>query len=138
MPVLCINDSDINLFLQKKLLLQSGITDKVITVRDGQEALDYYSKLKEAGATEYPGLILLDIHMPHINGWEFLDIFSELYLPVFTNTNVIINSFTVDEDEINKAKNYPIVVDFVTSHLTTEYFKRLELSEISGKSGGLS
>lgn len=126
-PVLCINDSPINLFVQKKLLLQSGITDNVITVSDGQEALDYYSRYKEANAFEYPRLILLDIHMPRVDGWEFLDKFSELYLPSFNETRVIINSFTVDENEIKKANDYPVIIDFVTSQLTTEYFRRLEL-----------
>lgn len=123
--VLCINDSSINLFVQKKLILQSGITNTIITASDGQEALDYYSKLKERPGSDYPRLVLLDVHMPRINGWEFLDKFSELYLPFFEETKVIINSFTVDEKEINKAKNYPFIIDFVTSQLTADYFRRL-------------
>ncbi len=127
-PVLCINDSDINLFLQKKLLLQSGITDKVITVHDGQEALDYYSKLKEIGDNNYPKLILLDIHMPVVSGWEFLDKFSELYLPLFPDTRVIINSSTVDGEEIKKANEYPFVIDFLNSPLTLEYLRKVDLS----------
>lgn len=126
--VLCINDSDINLFLQKRLLLLSGITNKVITVNDGKKALDYYAKLQEEGSEEYPALVLLDIHMPNVDGWEFLDKFTETYLPVFKNTNVVINSYTVDEEEINKAKDYPVVIDFVTGQLTANYFNKLELS----------
>jgi len=126
-PVLCINDNNINLFVQKRLLLQSGITDNVITASDGQEALDYYLKFTEAKFSDYPRLILLDIHMPRVDGWEFLDKFSELYLPSFKETSVIINSFTVDEQEINKSKNYPVIIDFVTSQLTTDYFRKLKL-----------
>lgn len=126
-PVLCINDNSINLFVQKRLLLKSGITDTVITVSDGQEALDYYAKLKDNPGSNYPRLVLLDIHMPKINGWQFLDTFSELYLPFFEETSFIINSFTVDENELNKAKNYPIIIDFVTSQLTADYFRKLAL-----------
>ena len=128
-PVLCINDSSINLFVKKRLLLQSGITDNVITACDGQEGLDYYSRLRETENNDYPRLILLDIHMPRVDGWQFLDTFSELYLPFFKDTRVIINSFTVDEKEINKAKNYPIIMDFVTSQLTTDYLKNLDLHQ---------
>lgn len=126
-PVLCINDSSINLFVQKRLLLQAGITDNVITASDGQEALDYYSRFKETDNNDYPRLVLLDIHMPRVDGWQFLDKFSELYLPFFKDTRVIINSFTVDENEINKAKDYPVIMDFVTSQLTTDYLKNLDL-----------
>lgn len=126
-PVLCINDSSINLFVQKRLLLRSGITDHVITASDGQEALDYYSRFKLTEHNNYPRLVLLDIHMPRVNGWQFLDTFTELYLPLFKDTRVIINSFTVDVNEINKAKDYPIVMDFVTSQLTTDYLKNLDL-----------
>lgn len=129
-PVLCINDSTINLFVQKRLLLHSGITDTVITASDGQEALDYYSKILGKGELYYPRLVLLDIHMPRVDGWEFLDKFSELFLPEFKETSVIINSFTVDENEINRAKNYPVIIDFVTSQLSTDYFKKLQLPEM--------
>ncbi|SKB88538.1 response regulator [Daejeonella lutea] len=132
-PVLCINDNSINLFVQKRLLLQSGITDSVITAADGQEALDYYAKLKKTPGTNYPRLVLLDIHMPKVDGWEFLDKFSELYLPSFDETSVIINSFTVDENEINKAKSYPVIVDFVTSQLTADYFRKLALPGMQDK-----
>lgn len=126
-PVLCINDSTINLFVQKRLLLQSGITDTVITASDGQEALDYYSRFTEGHSFDYPRLILLDIHMPRVDGWEFLDKFSELYLPAFKESKVIINSFTVDHQEIEKSKNYPVIIDFVTSQLTADYFRKLDL-----------
>ena len=128
-PVLCINDSSINLFVQKRLLLQSGITDNVITASDGQEALDYYSRFKHTDNNDYPRLVLLDIHMPRVDGWQFLDKFSELYLPFFKDTRVIINSFTVNENEINKAKDYPVIMDFVTSQLTTDYLKNLDLHQ---------
>ena len=128
-PVLCINDSSINLFVQKRLLLHAGITDNVITASDGQDALDYYSRFKEADNNDYPRLVLLDIHMPRVDGWQFLDKFSELYLPLFKDTHVIINSFTVDENEINRAKNYPIIMDFVTSQLTLDYLKNLDLHQ---------
>lgn len=132
-PVLCINDSSINLFVQKKLLLRSGITDNVITASDGQEALDYYSKLKDSPGSSYPRLVLLDIHMPRMNGWEFLDKFSEFYLSLFEETRIVVNSFTVDENEINKAKNYPVVIDFVTSQLTADYLRQLVLPGLHAK-----
>ena len=132
-PVLCINDSSINLFIQKKLLLKSGITDNVITASDGQEALDYYSRIKEGESAEYPRLIILDIHMPRVDGWEFLDKFSELYLPSFAETKVIINSFTVEETEINKAKDYPVIIDFITSQLSVDYFRELEIAKTLNK-----
>jgi CheY-like chemotaxis protein len=126
-PVLCINDSEINLFLHKRMLLLSGITDKVICLHDGQQALDYYAKLRSEGGGEYPDLVILDIHMPNVDGWDFLDEFIRSYLPHFPKTRVIINSSTVDEEEIKRAKRYPIVIDFLTSQLTTDYLKGLEL-----------
>lgn len=132
-PVLCINDSSINLFVQKRLLLKSGITDNVITASDGQEGLDFYSRLKDSDTKDYPLLVLLDIHMPKVDGWQFLDKFTELYLPLFKNTRVIINSLTVNENEIKKAKEYPVIMDFVTSQLTTDYLRNLDLHTIGHK-----
>ncbi|MGB4399066.1 MAG: hypothetical protein WBJ10_06825 [Daejeonella sp.] len=65
--------------------------------------------------------------MPKVDGWEFLDKFSEMYLPSFSETKVIVNSFTVDENEINKAKDYPVIIDFITSQLSLDYFRELEI-----------
>jgi CheY-like chemotaxis protein len=126
--VLCVNDSEINSLIMKRLISKTFFAEEVINVYNGQQALDYYLKLIEDPPEEAsaPGLILLDIEMPEMDGWEFLDRFCSSFLPLFPDTKVIITSFSVDDKDFEKAKKYSCVIDFLNKPLTAGYLEALE------------
>jgi CheY-like chemotaxis protein len=132
--VLCINDNEVTLWIQKQILNKSKFTEEVITVFNGFEGLEYYKSLIN-GNTEnqdnFPGLILLDLHMPVMDGWEFLYRFSSEIYPHCKNTKVIITSYSIDEVDSEHAKKYPFVVDFLTSSLSVDYLESLPRSLLS-------
>ena len=132
--VLCINDNEVTLWIQKQILNKSKFSEEVITAFNGFEGLEYYKNLIN-GNTEnqnnFPGLILLDLHMPVMDGWEFLYRFSSEIYPHCKNTKVIITSYSIDEVDSERAKKYPFVVDFLTSSLTIDYLESLQRSLLS-------
>ncbi|HEY1060733.1 MAG TPA: response regulator [Daejeonella sp.] len=132
--VLCINDNEVTLWIQKQILNKSKFTEEVITVFNGFEGLEYYKSLIN-GNTEnqnnFPGLILLDLHMPVMDGWEFLYRFSSEIYPHCKNTKVIITSYSIDEVDSERAKKYPFIVDFLTSSLSVDYLESLPRSLLS-------
>ena len=71
--ILFIDDDEPTNFLNKVTTEQSGCTDRVEVFQSGQEALEYLS-----GPFPAPDLIFLDINMPAMDGWEFLDKYREL------------------------------------------------------------
>ncbi len=126
--VLCINDNEVTLWIQKQILNKSKFSEEVITAFNGLEGLDYYNNLINENNTnpkDFPGLILLDLHMPVMDGWEFLYRFSEDIYPHCKNTKVIITSYSIDEVDSERAKKYPFIVDFLTSSLSVEYLESL-------------
>jgi CheY-like chemotaxis protein len=124
--ILCVNDNEINLLILQKQIKLSGIAREVLCLRDGQEALDYYSDLKETGDGTPPDIIFLDIHMPIIGGWEFLDHFTKGYQHCFPDTKVIVFSYSLDDSEKNKTELYPCVIDFLNVPLTVQYLHDLK------------
>ena len=65
--------------------------------------------------------------MPVMGGWEFLDNFSEdQYAEFFQERKVIVLSSTIDPEDIDKAKTYPMVLDFMSKPITIEMLERLE------------
>lgn len=72
--ILLAEDDDGHASLIRRNLKRAGVINEVVRVRDGQEALDYLSQLREKSAQgmNTPLLILLDINMPRVSGLEVL------------------------------------------------------------------
>ncbi len=132
--VLCINDNEVTLWIQKQILNKSKFSEEVVTALNGFEGLEYYKSLINGNIenhNKFPGLILLDLHMPVMDGWEFLYRFSSEIYPHCNNTKVIITSYSIDEVDSERAKKYPFVVDFLTSSLSVDYLESLPRSLLS-------
>lgn len=94
--ILFIDDDEPTNFLNKITTEQSGYTDRVEVFQSGQEALDYLS-----GPFPSPDLIFLDINMPAMDGWEFLDRYRQL--PRANKADIILVMLTTSlnpDDEV--------------------------------------
>jgi len=119
--VLCVDDDEITLMLNKLVIKKAQFSENITEAANGRAALEYYDALVESNLTDKaPCLILLDINMPVLNGWEFLDNFMKNYYEKFSFTKVAMLSSTVNPEDFNKAKEYEIVIDFLTKPLNRE------------------
>lgn len=130
--ILCVDDDPITLMLCKMVLSRSDFAKEIITAQNGEEALNYFDDLKLNNLgneiNKYPLLIFLDLNMPVMGGWEFLDHFSqEEYRTQFKDCKVIVLSSTIDPDDINKAKTYPMVLDFLSKPISKEMLEDLKM-----------
>jgi len=74
--ILLVEDNEDHIELTLRALKNNNLTNSIYVVRDGQEALDfvyYLGKYKDTEKYPRPGLILLDIHLPKVNGFEVLE-----------------------------------------------------------------
>jgi CheY-like chemotaxis protein len=128
--VFCIDDDTVALMLYKIMLNKSLFCSEIITALNGQEALNYYSNLlnsaSETEKSEYPRLIFLDLNMPVMGGWEFLDNFSNSFFKHFEETKVIVLSSTIDPEDFEKAKQYPMVIKSLSKPLTRDMLKYIK------------
>jgi len=122
--ILCVDDDPITLMLCKKVIQKSNFSKEIDTAANGEDALNYFDNLVSHNNTSnnnYPQLIFLDLNMPVMNGWEFLDIFSKKeYSTHFSDTKVVVLSSTIDPHDIDKSKEYPMVIEFLSKPITTE------------------
>ena len=129
--ILCVDDDPITLMLCKMVITKSAFAAEIITAQNGEDALNYFDdlKLNNLGAeiNRYPKLIFLDLNMPVMGGWEFLDHFvKEDYRDAFKDCKVIVLSSTIDPDDINKAKTYPMVLDFLSKPISKDMLEDLK------------
>jgi CheY-like chemotaxis protein len=113
--LLVIDDDDINIFIIKKIVEKTGYDINMVSKTNGQLAIDHLTNILENGET-FPQLILIDINMPVLNGWEFLDAYDELN--VSQRVDLYMLSSSVYENDIEKAKTYSKVKGFISKPLS--------------------
>lgn len=118
--VLLVDDDSTSNFMAQLLLEDLNIAEQISTTLNGQEALDYIQIHCAAG--NCPNLILLDINMPVMNGFEFLEYFRRL--PVSSQIQVVMLTSSVYHKDLEKAKSYQINY-YVSKPLTTEKLKEI-------------
>lgn len=110
--VILVDDSDIDLFVQKKVIEITGFSDKVLSFSIPREALDYLSKQQVNNA---PGIVFLDLNMPLMDGYEFLEEFGKL--PIAATSKVVVVTSSNSQKDLERAFTYPYVLSFVTKPL---------------------
>ncbi len=122
--VLCVDDDPITLLLCKKVLVKFSFCDEIITSTNGEETLFYFDTLLKT-ALPKPNLVFLDLNMPVMGGWEFLDAFNTSKYQVFHTTKIIVLSSTMDPNDVNKAKKYPMVIAFLPKPINKSMLEHL-------------
>lgn len=115
--VLLIDDDRPTNFLNQRILSMGNPKSQIMAVSNGYEALDYLSKIT-IGETSKPGLIFLDINMPAMNGWEFLEMYAKLDSTITHGTKIFMLSTTSNESDIEKGLTHELVQDFVKKPLS--------------------
>lgn len=115
--LLVIDDDDINIFIIKKIVEKTGYDAKMVAKTNGQLAIDYLKDLQQ-NELSLPDLILIDINMPVLNGWEFLEVYEKL--GILQDSDMYMLSSSVYENDIEKAKTYKTVKGFISKPLSIE------------------
>jgi CheY-like chemotaxis protein len=114
--ILLIDDNPDDNFIHERAIRKISTTSTVITKESGVEALIHLKSLKSSHAD----LILLDINMPKMNGWEFLAEYGKLDKELQCKSIIIMLTTSDNEDDLAKAKIISNVKDFITKPLTKE------------------
>ncbi len=125
--ILCVDDDDITLMLSKIVISKAvTFTNEIVTAKNGQEALLFYEDKTPEQSTTKPELIFLDLNMPIIDGWGFLEIFNSNKFEEFHNTKIIILSSTIDSEDLERSKKYPMVIDFLSKPISKKMLEYLK------------
>jgi CheY-like chemotaxis protein len=113
--LLVIDDDDINIFIIKKIVEKTGYDINMVAKTNGQLAIDHLTTAINSNSP-FPQLILIDINMPVLNGWEFLEAYDKLN--VSQQVDMYMLSSSVYENDIEKAKTYKKIKGFISKPLS--------------------
>lgn len=121
LEILIVDDDRIVRMLHRHTLERCNIKDPIVVLSHGKEAIEYLSQQQHA---QKNFLVLLDINMPVMNGWEFLEECHKNACAENIFTVIVSSSINV-EDKI-KAGNFPQVLDFLEKPFTLESVAKLQ------------
>ncbi len=121
----CIIDDDpIFIYGIKRIMKEIDFCDEIIVYTNGESALNELGSWVQEGK-KLPGVILLDLNMPIMDGWEFLDDFVKIPTHKQDHLSLYILSSSINPGDIEKAKNYPLVNNFISKPVTISNLKHI-------------
>ena len=115
--VLLVDDNEADNYLHTLVLKESSITDNIEIAMDGEEALDF---LTSRGKDLPPDLIFLDINMPVMDGWTFLEEYEKLDEILKSKVVIVMLTTSVNPSDKNRMEQWNGSVDFLNKPLTLE------------------
>ena len=123
--ILLVDDDEINNFISIKLIKKALLNTEIMACLNGRFAIDQLMNIQKKDPSKLPDYILLDINMPIMNGWEFLDEYKRLNVDPLGKSKIFIISSSVFSNDINKARSYPLVKSFISKPLSVEKIKEM-------------
>jgi len=126
--VFCVDDDKVALMISRLNLIKTQFCNEIITAENGKQALDYFDgqMLLPERERKIPNLILLDLNMPVLDGWEFLELFSKDYPSLHSQVKIALLSSSVNPDDKIKAEANPFVFIFIDKAIGIENLRKLK------------
>jgi CheY-like chemotaxis protein len=122
--VFIIDDDPIHQRIAQIMITRHNLFDEYFSYTEAQDALDFLQK--NIDNTELlPGVILLDLNMPVVDGWDFLEAFEVLKLQLKSVISIYIVSSSVDENDLIRSKQYASVKGFISKPLTPDIIRSI-------------
>jgi CheY-like chemotaxis protein len=120
--ILLIDDDYASNYLSRLLLEDIGVVDQLHVASNGKEALQLLSDLRASAGNDgsyLPDLILLDVNMPVMSGFEFIESYLQLNDPSGKQTRIVMLTSSDYTRDVEKARKYGIH-EYITKPLTEE------------------
>lgn len=121
--VMIIDDNVLDVYIASKSIKSCNFAATILEYNNATDALEYL-KENQNTITALPQIIFVDIYMPLLGGFEFLDEFKILPPSVIDNCEIVMISSTIDDRDISKAKLDKRISRFVVKPITSDFFMR--------------
>lgn len=122
--VMVIDDNVIDLYISKRLILKNKFGKNVLEYFSAENALKYLQDHQET-ISMWPQIIFIDIYMPVMSGFEFMEAFEKLPSTLKKNCKVFIISSTIDENDIARSKMDKNLTAFQVKPITREFLNSI-------------
>jgi CheY-like chemotaxis protein len=112
-----IDDSKLDCFIAEKIIKNTGKCESVVSFQMAKEALHFIAE--QTIETSNPIIILVDIQMPVMNGFQFVEAFEQLPKAITGRYTIFIISSSINDDDLKRVHNYRSISQFLNKPLTS-------------------
>ena len=118
--ILLIDDSEIDVLVNRRLMEIWRFSENIIIANNGEEALQFL-KVECSTADYVPDLILLEVNLPGMNGYEFIEEFKKLPHHIKNKSKIVVLSVSQKHNELDEALQNSFVLTNIEKPLTQQF-----------------
>ncbi|UUF13063.1 MULTISPECIES: response regulator [Flavobacterium] len=122
--VMIIDDNLVDLYIISRMITKNNFGKNVLHYTEAQEAMKYLQENQD-NISKLPQIIFVDIYMPLMSGFEFMEAYETLSTTLKNYCKTYIVSSTIDNEDIARSSNNKNVVSFHVKPLTKEFLDRI-------------
>jgi len=128
--VMLIDDNEIDNLINQKMIEAASITEHIFTHTGARSAIEFLKnieKVEEVSDKILPDVIFLDIDMPLMDGFQFLDEFDKLSNNTKQKCKIVMLTSSINPQDVNKSKEYSYVKKYINKPLSQENLEKLDI-----------
>jgi CheY-like chemotaxis protein len=128
--VMLIDDNEIDNLINQKMIEAASITEHIFTHTGARSAIEFLrniEKISKIAQDVLPDVIFLDIDMPLMDGFQFLDEFEKLNEDTKKKCKIVMLTSSINPQDVNKSKKYSYVKKYINKPLSQENLEKLDI-----------
>jgi len=128
--VMLIDDNEIDNLINQKMIEAANITEHIFTHTGARSAIEFLKnieKVEDVAEKILPDVIFLDIDMPLMDGFQFLDEFDKLTDASKQKCKIVMLTSSINPQDVNKSKEYTYVKKYINKPLSQENLEKLDI-----------
>lgn len=128
--IMLVDDNEIDNLINQKMIEASEITEHIYTHTGARSAIEFLRNIEKLDAAStnnvLPEIIFLDIDMPLMDGFQFLDEFGNLSEKTKEKCSIIMLTSSISPADVNRSKKYDYVRKYINKPLTLENLEKFK------------
>ncbi len=118
--VVLIDDDNTTNYLHKRVLTKNNLGESIVVAKNGEEGINVLLEINKDVSSEERVLIFLDLNMPVMDGWEFLEVLEGIREQIKFKFRLFIVSSSINVDDIERAEKNSLVSKYLKKPLNNE------------------
>jgi CheY-like chemotaxis protein len=127
--IMLIDDDPVNNLISRETIRHFDPSIQVVEYDKPDEALSFLTEQSKLRTQNLPDLIFLDLNMPLINGWNFLDEYKHLLQYLNQDIELFLLTSSTSNKDKAKAQSFPIITHYISKPLTLDILEKIKKDE---------